>query len=602
MNDICLGGAAVVKNESDIIEAFVRHNLRFLDQLKVVDNYSTDGTYEILQALAEEGLPVLLSRDERQDHPQADVMSSLLQQWKEPCDWVFCLDADEFIDAPSVEAFRDHMVKQSGDHCLHAPWVFFVPCESDDYSLLNPLERITHRRAAPIDPWLTKVVVPRRFLNQTRFNLRAGNHLLEQSNGEVLAHRRLEGINIAHFPIRSIAQFTKKVICGDWAISARAKRSFAEGEHWRNVKTRIMGGKSVSLAELESLAYHYASFDEKPTAKAADIQLVSKPILKPDFQLQYSMRYTGAAEKNLIHFADRHFDELRHTALDCGATRVAKTRFGPMAYQRGDVVIGRSLAEYGEWAGPEIDFLLDLLQFGDTVVDVGANIGTHAIAMARRVGSSGEVIAFEPQRPTFHLLCANIALNALDNIRAERVAVGRRLKVVEIPAVKTGNIGNVGHADWGRGEKTPLLPLDHYKFAQLKLIKIDVEGMELAVLEGAKKTIKRLRPWLFIENNIQEYSERLIAWLFGVGYRCWWHLEPYFNEENFYGNRHNFLQGLVDRPEINMLCLPKGVDPPDGLIQILSPHDSWKPVWEAQGYKGTPKTVRYGIDPVEFRG
>ncbi len=57
--------------------------------------------------------------------------------------------------------------------------------------------------------------------------------------------------------------------------------------------------------------------------------------------------------------------------------------------------------------------LLRCLSPGDTVFDIGANIGTHAVPFARQVTAAGRVYAFEPQRHTFQYLCANAALNNL---------------------------------------------------------------------------------------------------------------------------------------------------------------------------------------------
>lgn len=599
MMSISLGGAAVVKNESDIIEAFVRHNLRFLDTLHVVDNFSTDGTFEILTALQMEGLPLEISRDARMDHPQAEIMTSLIKKWGEPCDWVFCLDADEFIDDISKDEFRNKVSALPQDRCVTIQWEFFVPMESNDKSIINPIERITHRRLAPVNPWLAKVVIPGRFLNKRGLRLRPGNHFLEQANGVVLPHRRCPEIKLAHFPIRSHEQLAKKVITGDWAISIRAMRSASEGQHWSGLKRRLLKGELIASTELALLAYNYGASTEDSTLESLENALLEqRPLLSPCSDLQYTTERVSSFMEDALAFADRHFETIRKTALDCGGTRIAKTRFGPMAYPVGDVVIGRSLAEYGEWAGPEIDFLLDLVKVGDIVVDVGANIGTHTIALAKRVGPSGQVIAFEPQRLTLQTLCTNITLNNLDNVKAERVALGAKCGEVSIPVIKQGNLGNIGHQLWGEGELTPLLTLDSYSLPGIDLLKIDVEGMEKTVLEGALKTIKQYQPAIFVENNIAEQSEALISWLFSIGYRCWWFLDPYYNPDNFYGNADNFLEGLVDRPEINMICLPAGTEPPHSLVEILSPNDSWEPAWQAQGLRGFKAAIRWAQDPI----
>lgn len=599
MKSISLGGAAVVKNESDIIEAFVRHNLRFLDTLRIVDNFSTDGTYEILVALRNEGLPLVLSRDARMDHPQADIMTSVIKKWGEPCDWVFCLDADEFIDEVSKDELHYKMANLPQDRCVTIQWEFFVPTEEDDDSIANPIERITQRRLESVNPWLAKVAIPSRFLNQRGLKLRPGNHFLEQANGVVLPHRRCSEVKLAHFPIRSYEQLAKKVVTGDWAISSRVTRFASEGHHWAELKRRFLKGELIPQAELTLLAYNYgATVEDRSLESLEGLQLECAPLLRPNFELRYTEERSSSFMKDALAFADRHFENIRKTAFDYGDIRIAKTRFGPMAYSVGDVVIGRSLAEYGEWAGPEIDFLLDLVKVGDVIVDVGANIGTHTVPLAKRVGSSGQVIAFEPQRLTLQTLCTNITLNNLDNVKAERVALGANCGDVYIPVIKQGNLGNVGHQSWGEGELTPLLTLDHYNLPGLNFLKIDVEGMERSVLEGALRTIKQYQPVIFVENNIPKQSAALISWFFSIGYRCWWFLDPYYNPDNFYGNAENFLEGLVDRPEINMLCLPKGSEPPHNLVEVLSPSDSWEHAWKEQGCRGFRAAIRWAQDPI----
>jgi len=74
------------------------------------------------------------------------------------------------------------------------------------------------------------------------------------------------------------------------------------------------------------------------------------------------------------------------------------------------------------------------------------------------------------------------------------------------------------------------------------LLKIDVEGMELAVLRGARATIARCRPVLFFENNCVRGSRDILAFATspasrgGLGMECHWVVEPYFNAGNFFGN------------------------------------------------------------------
>src|SRR5690606_28828206 len=93
-------------------------------------------------------------------------------------------------------------------------------------------------------------------------------------------------------------------------------------------------------------------------------------------------------------------------------------RHGPMLFNKRDLYVGRSLATYGEFSEAEIGLFRQILRPGGVVVEAGANIGAHTVPLARMVGESGAVVAFEPQRLQFQLLCANLALNGMINVFA----------------------------------------------------------------------------------------------------------------------------------------------------------------------------------------
>src|SRR5262245_19659885 len=113
---------------------------------------------------------------------------------------------------------------------------------------------------------------------------------------------------------------------------------------------------------------------------------------------------------------------------------VKQCRHGLFAFNVNDAYIGRSLDAYGEWCEAELSVLFQVLKPGAVVVDAGANIATHTVALAKHVTSNGVVFAFEPQRLTFQLLCANVALNALVNVKCVNAAVGDAASQTRIPA------------------------------------------------------------------------------------------------------------------------------------------------------------------------
>src|SRR5262245_16203407 len=183
-----------------------------------------------------------------------------------------------------------------------------------------------------------------------------------------------------------------------------------------------------------------------------------------------------------------------------------------MLFFANDIYLGRSLDLYGEFSEGEIRLFDQIVRPGMTIVDAGANIGSHTIYFAKKTGATGRVFAIEPQRILYHLLCGNIALNLHHNVTAIHFGLGStatRLPVPQIDYARGGNFGGLPLGKWN-GEEVPVVPLDSYRLGSCHLIKIDVEGMEREVLEGARATLAQHRPFLYVENDRAEKSRELI--------------------------------------------------------------------------------------------
>jgi FkbM family methyltransferase len=269
-------------------------------------------------------------------------------------------------------------------------------------------------------------------------------------------------------------------------------------------------------------------------------------------------------------------DELLRALLANGILRLKHCKHGPMMYFASDMYIGRSLDLYGEHSEPEIELFRRYLRPGMVAVDVGANIGTHTICFAQAVGPGGRVLAFEPQGMLHQVLCGNAALNDCRNVIAEHKALGARSGRVVVPWLdyaQQGNFGALTLGAWTQGDTVPLASLDSYALDACHLIKIDVEGMERDVLQGARSTIARHQPLLYVENNRRERSTDLIEWLLTNHYRPYWHLPPLFNPKNFFGETNNVFGTTISA---NMLCVPKSrPSRVEGLREITSPADRW---------------------------
>ena len=245
--------------------------------------------------------------------------------------------------------------------------------------------------------------------------------------------------------------------------------------------------------------------------------------------------------------------------LENGRIAIRRTRHGLMMINRNDTIIGRSLDRYGEWTEGEVDLLRPAIRQGDVVLDIGANIGTHALAFANMVGPTGAVVAFEPQPSVFNILAGNLALNNADQVRAFNAAVGTgggEIAVPRTPADRPANFGDL-HLRWaavGPADTVPLVAIDALNLPACRLIKADVQGMEIEVLRSASATITRHRPILYVECEEVAQGRELIGLILEHGYDIYWHFVAYFSPLNFYDNQENIFVHL--RPAQNLICVP----------------------------------------------
>lgn len=259
-----------------------------------------------------------------------------------------------------------------------------------------------------------------------------------------------------------------------------------------------------------------------------------------------------------------------------GSNRLVRARHGLMLFNRHDIYIGRSLDQYGDYSEGESDLFAQVLRPGNVVVDAGANIGVHTLLMSRQVGDRGRVYAFEPQQTIFEILCANLALNGRKNVSCRCAALGDTAGQIVVPPVNydvESNFGGLGLGSYQSGQTVPVVTIDSLDLPRCDLLKADVEGMELAVLRGAARTIEQFHPILYVENDRIESSPALIEYLLALGYKLYWHLPPLYQPSNFYGNPVNVFGGIVSS---NMLGVHSSVQSSiTGLTPIERPEDHW---------------------------
>jgi FkbM family methyltransferase len=226
---------------------------------------------------------------------------------------------------------------------------------------------------------------------------------------------------------------------------------------------------------------------------------------------------------------------------------------------------------YGEWAELEIGFLCQFLRVGDTVLDVGAFIGTHTLAFAHAVGRSGRVLAFEPHPVAHRLLSLNIAENSLENVELCAFAVSdgryRYVNAYGNDTTQTRNFGantaifdraiadEEATAQAGAATISFSRTIDDLGLHSCRLLKIDVEGHGAAVLRGAYETLRSLKPIVFTEINSVEEGSACLEVMRPLGFDAWAGIFDAFNPDNYKRCAENILPGR----EVSLIFAPREI-------------------------------------------
>ena len=245
-------------------------------------------------------------------------------------------------------------------------------------------------------------------------------------------------------------------------------------------------------------------------------------------------------------------------------------RYGKIIYNTMDQYVGKSLELYGEYSESEARIFEFFVKPGDTVVEIGANIGSHTVHLAQLVGDNGAVWAFEPQRLVFQLLAGNMAINGLTNVFCQQQCVSDKPGIIPVPVLDVDDIVNWGGLSLEHsqtGEPVPAITLDSLDLPRCDFMKIDVEGMEQNVLQGARNTIAKFRPVIYMEADRPQKKDKLLSYTKSLGYRIFEHNAPLYNEDNFFQNKENvFITKVhvnddtvahISIVSQNVICLPK---------------------------------------------
>lgn len=230
----------------------------------------------------------------------------------------------------------------------------------------------------------------------------------------------------------------------------------------------------------------------------------------------------------------------------------AECRYGNMRWITNDVGVGRCLELYREYSESEVALWRGLLGPEDVVISAGGNIGCHVIPLARIVA---HVFTAEPNPIVADLLIRNCQVNDAQNVTLVPGAFSKERGKATIAKTDLAAATNVGGQSIGAaaGWSVPTMPIDDFDLPRCAMIHLDVEGHELPALLGAKNTIERCKPILYVECDRAEKNDRLLGWIRANGYQIAMHYGSAYNPENFAGNRDDIFGHTAS---IMALCIP----------------------------------------------
>lgn len=228
-----LVAVSVVKNEADIIEAFVRHTRAWTDLHLVFDHASTDGTREILAQLVAEGLPLRIYTDDALGNLQQFRSNHLTRLAVEEfgADWVLPLDADEIVVAPGRAQLEVMLGPPSVDAPVTWPMANYNPTRGDPANEANPVLRLAHRTS--LTGASRKVVLPAPLVRDRTVSAGKGSHALYRGASPLSDRAAPAGFQLAHFALRTLGQQVLRVVTAELQKLGRGRAHAGLDVHYR---------------------------------------------------------------------------------------------------------------------------------------------------------------------------------------------------------------------------------------------------------------------------------------------------------------------------------------------------------------------------------
>jgi len=250
---------------------------------------------------------------------------------------------------------------------------------------------------------------------------------------------------------------------------------------------------------------------------------------------------------------------------------ITSSNVGDFLIYKNDNVISKAIRLYGEYCHAEVKVLSKFMDEKNQVfLDIGTNIGYHSVGM--HLATDCQVLGFEPNFKHFSVAAYNCKL--FPKIQLINRAVSNKESkffMKDFDESMDSNYGDIHISDEGREVESVVI--DKMNISRCNVMKIDVEGHELEVLEGATKTISKTRPVIMYEAMEWDVWTECYSFMAKKRYKQYWvacRTAPIGNtfknpEENPFGN------ATVS----NILCIPAERPQPDNFIEVVE-HEGYR--------------------------
>jgi len=218
-----------------------------------------------------------------------------------------------------------------------------------------------------------------------------------------------------------------------------------------------------------------------------------------------------------------------------GFSAVAECRYGILQYLPDEARVGDSLGWYGEYLQPQLELLARLLRSDARVMEVGADVGAHALFLAAALGEAGHLFLYESRPTVKRILQQNLAANRVRNVTLMKRMLGAVPETID------------------RVSET----LDELQLERLDCLKVNEGVSPLDVLEGGADTLWRLRPLLFLAVADAPALTALASRVKAFSYRCWRMETALFNPKNFNRRDTDIFSGQT---ALALLAIPEEID------------------------------------------